>query len=68
LQVGWQARLPAGTEFPVRAVFSHRCGCLSGIHIEFCSTWITLFPRARRFSPKLPLGNFLRAGAARACC
>jgi hypothetical protein len=36
LQVGWQAGLPGRHRFPVRAVFSHRCGCpMAGIHIEF---------------------------------
>jgi hypothetical protein len=39
LQVGWQAGLPGRHRFPVRAVFSHRCGCpMAGIHIEFFST------------------------------
>jgi hypothetical protein len=38
LQVGWQGCLPGRHRFPVRAVFSHRCGCLCGIHIEFFST------------------------------
>ena len=61
--------LPGRHRFPVRAVFSHRCGCpLLAPALNSFLPEHSVSNVSAGWLPKQPLGDFLRAGAARACC